>query len=80
MFYSVTSSINAGVNQTFFVTLLDTMIHLVVNEALLFNIFTRGGLIPGPWTNNFVSSAPYVTTLTDVDGHTWLHAPRFVVT
>ena len=33
--------INAGVNQTFSVTLLDTMIHLVVNEALLFNIFTR---------------------------------------
>ena len=41
IFYSVTSSINAGVNQTFSVTLLDTMIHLVVNEALLFNIFTR---------------------------------------
>ena len=37
----LTSSINAGVNQTFSVTLLDTMIHLVVNEALLFNIFTR---------------------------------------
>ena len=37
--YSVTSSINAGVNQTFSVPLLDTMIHLVVNEALLFNIF-----------------------------------------
>ena len=31
----------AGVNQTFSVTLLNTMIHLVVNEALLFNIFTR---------------------------------------
>ena len=41
MFYSVTSSINAGVNQTFSVTLLDTMIHLVIHEALLFNIFTR---------------------------------------
>ena len=27
------SSTNAGVNQTFSVTLLDTMIHLVVNEA-----------------------------------------------
>ena len=40
-FYSVTSSINAGVNQTFSVTLLVTMIHLVVNEALLFSIFTR---------------------------------------
>ena len=39
IFYSVTSFINAGVNQTFYVTLLDTMIHLVVNEALLFNIF-----------------------------------------
>ena len=37
--YSVTSSINAGVNQTFSVPLLDTMIHLVLNEALLFNIF-----------------------------------------
>ena len=37
----LTSSINAGVNQTFSVTLLDTMIHLVVNEALLFNMFTR---------------------------------------
>ena len=35
------SSINAGVNQTFCVTLLVTMIHLVVNEALLFSIFTR---------------------------------------
>ena len=41
MFYSVTSSINTGVNQTFFVTVLDTMKHLVANEALLFNIFTR---------------------------------------
>jgi len=42
IFYSVTSSINAGVNQTFSVTLLllVAMIHLVVNEALLFNIFT----------------------------------------
>ena len=38
--YSVTSSINAGVNQTFSVTILVTMIHLMVNEALLFNIFT----------------------------------------
>ena len=37
----LTSFINAGVNQTFSVTLLDTMIHLVVNEALLFNIVTR---------------------------------------
>ena len=37
----LTSFINAGVNQTFSVTLLDTMIHLVVNEALLFNMFTR---------------------------------------
>ena len=39
----MTSSINAGVNQTFSVTLLllVAMIHLVVNEALLFNIFTR---------------------------------------
>ena len=37
----MTSFINAGVNQTFSVTLLDTMIHLVVNEALLFDIFTR---------------------------------------
>ena len=35
----LTSSINAGVNQTFSVTLLDTMIHLVVNEALLFFLF-----------------------------------------
>ena len=35
------SSTNAGVNQTFSVTLLDTMIHLVVNEVLLFTIFTR---------------------------------------
>ena len=41
LFYFVTSSINAVVNQTFAVTLLDTMIHLVVNETLLFNIFTR---------------------------------------
>ena len=42
IFYSETSSINAGVNQTFSVTLLllVAMIHLVVNEALLFNIFT----------------------------------------
>ena len=34
--YSVTSPINAGVNQTFSVTLLllVAMIHLVVNEAL----------------------------------------------
>ena len=39
--YSVTSSINAGVNQTFSVPLLDTMIHVVVNETLLFNIFTQ---------------------------------------
>ena len=39
---SVKSSINAGVNQTFSVTLLDTMIHLVVNEARLFNIFYTG--------------------------------------
>ena len=41
IFYFVTSSINAVVNQTFSVTLLDTMIHLVVNETFLFNIFTR---------------------------------------
>ena len=41
IFYSVTSSINAGVNQTFSVTLSVAMIYLVVNEALLFNIFTR---------------------------------------
>ena len=41
LFVILTSSINAGVNQTFSVTLLVTMIHLVVNEALLFNIFTR---------------------------------------
>ena len=40
-FYSVTTSINAGVNQTFSVTLSVAMIHLVANEALLFNIFTR---------------------------------------
>ena len=33
----MTSSINAGVNQTFSVTLLVAMIHMVVNEALLFN-------------------------------------------
>ena len=33
--------INAGVNQTFSVTISVAMIHLVVNEALLFNIFTR---------------------------------------
>ena len=39
--YSVTSPINAGVNQTFSVTLSVAMIHLVVNEAFLFNIFTR---------------------------------------
>ena len=38
LFYSVTSSINAGVNQTFSVTLSVAMIHLVTNEALLFNI------------------------------------------
>ena len=38
---SVTSSINAGVNQTFSVTLLVGMIHLVEDEALLFNIFTQ---------------------------------------
>ena len=37
IFYSVTSSINAGVNQTFSVTLSVAMIYLVVNEALLFN-------------------------------------------
>ena len=37
----VTSFINTGVNQTFSVTLLVAMIHLVVNEALLFNIFTQ---------------------------------------
>ena len=37
--YSVTSSINAGVNQTFSMTLLVTMTHLVVTEELLFNIF-----------------------------------------
>ena len=41
IFYSVTSSINAGVNQTFSVTLSVAIIYLVVNEALLFNIFTR---------------------------------------
>ena len=34
------ASINAGVNQTFSVTLSVAMIHLVVNEALLFNILT----------------------------------------
>ena len=37
----MTSSINAGVNQTFSVTLSVAVIYLVVNEALLFNIFTR---------------------------------------
>ena len=37
----MTSSINAGVNQTFSVTLSVAMIYLVVNEALLFNIFTQ---------------------------------------
>ncbi len=41
IFYSVTASINAGVNQTFSVTLSVAIIYLVVNEALLFNIFTR---------------------------------------
>ena len=41
IFYSVTSSINAGDNQTFSVTLSVAVVHLVVNEALLFNIFTR---------------------------------------
>ena len=41
IFYSVTSSINAGVNQTFSETLSVAMIHMVVNEALLFNSFTR---------------------------------------
>ena len=41
IFYSVTSSVKAGVNQTFSVTLLVAMVHLVVSEALLFNIFTR---------------------------------------
>ena len=46
----MTSSINAGVNQTFSVTLSVAMIHLVVNEALLFNIFT----IPGPWTTEII--------------------------
>ena len=40
IFYSVTSSINAGVNQTFSVTLSVAMIYLVVNETLLLNIFT----------------------------------------
>ena len=54
------SSINAGVNQTFSVTLLDTMIHLVVNEArsvflhehctklckVTFNLFLNTSLIP----------------------------------
>ena len=41
--YSMTSSINAGVNQAFSVTLLllVAMIHLVVNKALLFSVFTR---------------------------------------
>ena len=37
----MTSSINAGVNQTLSMTLSVAMIYLVVNEALLFNIFTR---------------------------------------
>ena len=37
----MTSSINEGVNRTFSVTLSVAMIYLVVNEALLFNIFTR---------------------------------------
>ena len=37
----MTSSINAGVIQTFSMTLSVAMIYLVVNEALLFNIFTR---------------------------------------
>ena len=37
----MTSSINAGVYQTVSVTFLDTMIHVVVNETLLFNIFTQ---------------------------------------
>ena len=37
----MTSSINTGVNQTFSVTLLVAMLYLVVNEALLLNIFTR---------------------------------------
>ena len=41
IFYSVMSSIDAGVNQTFSVTRLVAMIHLVVNEAFLFNIFTQ---------------------------------------
>ena len=41
LFYSVTSSINAGVNQAISVTLSVAMIHLVVNEALLFSFFTR---------------------------------------
>ena len=39
--YSVTSSINAGVNQTFSVTLLITMPHLVLTElafSVLLNI------------------------------------------
>ena len=39
--YSVTSSINAGANQTFSVSFLVTMPHSVVTEALLLNIFTR---------------------------------------
>ena len=34
-------SIDASVNQTFSVTLSVAMKHMVVNEALLFNIFTR---------------------------------------
>ena len=37
LFYSVTSSINAGVNQAISVTLSVAMIHLVVNETLLFS-------------------------------------------
>ena len=37
----MTSSINASVYQTVSVTFLDTMIHVVVNETLLFNIFTQ---------------------------------------
>ena len=37
LFYSVTSSINAGANQAISVTLSVAMIYLVVNEALLFN-------------------------------------------
>ena len=37
----MTSSITAGANETFSVTLLVTMPHLVVTEALLLNIITR---------------------------------------